>query len=112
MRRSGAKRTGRRIAAKRFNALKRAIYTGPAQARRIDALSLVANIMMAWNTTQRQAVVGLLISIQGAAEVIRDKAQFEGQWQEALSRWFKEGVDAPGLNTIRVNYKSSSGICW
>ncbi|MEJ8860144.1 Tn3 family transposase, partial [Variovorax robiniae] len=49
------------------NALKRAIYTGrvaPAQARRADemqavadALSLLANIVMAWNTTQMQAVL-------------------------------------------------------
>ncbi len=49
------------------NALKRAIYTGgvsPAQAKRTeemqavaDALSLLANIIMAWNTTQMQAVL-------------------------------------------------------
>ena len=49
------------------NALKRAIYTGrvsPAQAKRseemqaaADALSLLANIIMAWNTTQMQSVL-------------------------------------------------------
>ncbi len=49
------------------NALKRAIYTGrvsPAQAKRAeemqavaDALSLLANIIMAWNTSQMQAVL-------------------------------------------------------
>ena len=49
------------------NALKRAIYTGrvsPAQAKRVDemqavadALSLLANIVMAWNTAQMQAVL-------------------------------------------------------
>jgi len=49
------------------NALKRAIYTGrvgPAQARRADemqavadALSLLANIVMAWNTARMQAVL-------------------------------------------------------
>ncbi|ABM96848.1 putative TnpA family transposase (plasmid) [Methylibium petroleiphilum PM1] len=49
------------------NALKRAIYTGrvgPAQARRADemqavadALSLLANIVMAWNTAQMQVVL-------------------------------------------------------
>src|SRR3546814_232044 len=48
-------------------ALKRAIYTGrisPAQAKRVDemqavadALSLMANIVMAWNTSQMQAVL-------------------------------------------------------
>ena len=49
------------------NALKRAIYTGrvsPAQAKRADemqavadALSLLANMVMAWNTAQMQAVL-------------------------------------------------------
>jgi hypothetical protein len=49
------------------NALKRAIYSGrvaPMQARRndemqavVDALSLLANIIMAWNTSQMQAVL-------------------------------------------------------
>ena len=49
------------------NALKRAIYTGrisPAQAKRVDemqavadALSLMDNIVMAWNTSQMQAVL-------------------------------------------------------
>ena len=50
-----------------INALKRAIYTGrisPAQAKRVDemqavadALSLLANIVMAWNTSQMQSVL-------------------------------------------------------
>ena len=49
------------------NALKRAIYTGrilPLQAKRVDemqavadALSLLANIVMAWNTMQMQSVL-------------------------------------------------------
>jgi TnpA family transposase len=49
------------------NALKHAIYTGrisPAQAKRADemqavadALSLLANTVMAWNTSQMQAVL-------------------------------------------------------
>ncbi|MGF6971010.1 TnpA family transposase [Paraburkholderia sp. WC7.3g] len=49
------------------NPLKRAIYTGrvgPAQARRVDemqavadALSLLTNIVMAWNTAQMQTVL-------------------------------------------------------
>ncbi len=49
------------------NALKRAIYTGrvaPAQARRADemqavadALSLLVNVVMAWNTAEMQAVL-------------------------------------------------------
>ncbi len=50
------------------NAMKRSIYTGriaPAQAKRpeemqavADALNLLANVVMAWNTMQLQAVLG------------------------------------------------------
>jgi TnpA family transposase len=53
------------------NALKRAIYTGRVagyQAKRddemqavADALSLLANIVMAWNTTQMQTVIDRLV---------------------------------------------------
>lgn len=52
----------------RGEAMKRSIYTGriaPAQAKRteemqavVDALNLLANIVMAWNTMQLQAVLG------------------------------------------------------
>lgn len=45
---------------------------------------------------------GPLINVQGVAKVIRDKAHFAEHWNKELGKWFKEGVDTPGLVMIRV----------
>ncbi len=56
-----------------------------------------------------QAKGGLLgmkpvfVHVEGVAELIRDKAQFEAHWTKGLSLWFKQGVDTPGLVLIRVH---------
>jgi general stress protein 26 len=46
---------------------------------------------------------GIFISIEGKAELIRDKGQFEEHWTEGLERWFKDGTDTPGLVLIKVH---------
>ena len=43
------------------------------------------------------------VAIEGQAELIRDKAQFEAHWTKDLERWFKDGVDTPGLVLIKVS---------
>ncbi|WP_118857093.1 pyridoxamine 5'-phosphate oxidase family protein [Sphingomonas mesophila] len=44
----------------------------------------------------------LFITVEGEAELIQDKAAFEKHWVKDLERWFKQGVDTPGLTLIRV----------
>lgn len=46
---------------------------------------------------------GIFISIEGKAELIRDKGEFEEHWTSGLDRWFKEGTDTPGLVLIKVH---------
>ena len=41
-------------------------------------------------------------TVEGNAELIRDKAQFKAHWTSGLDRWFKDGVDTPGLVLIKV----------
>ena len=41
-------------------------------------------------------------TVEGRAELIRDKTQFRAHWANGLDRWFKDGVDTPGLVLIRV----------
>jgi len=41
-------------------------------------------------------------TVEGQAELIRDKVQFEAHWTSGLDRWFKQGVDTPGLVLIRI----------
>ncbi len=43
------------------------------------------------------------VSVEGRAELIRDKAQFEAHWTSDLDRWFDQGVDTPGLVLIKVH---------
>jgi general stress protein 26 len=42
------------------------------------------------------------ITVEGRAELIRDKGQFKEHWTSGLDRWFEQGVDTPGLVLIKV----------
>ncbi|RAK51537.1 pyridoxamine 5'-phosphate oxidase [Phenylobacterium deserti] len=44
----------------------------------------------------------LFITIEGRAELIRDKAQFQEHWTKDLDRWFENGPDTPGVVMIKV----------
>ena len=46
---------------------------------------------------------GLMIAIEGRAELIHDKAAFEAHWTTDLDRWFEQGVSTPGLVLIKVH---------
>ena len=48
---------------------------------------------------------GLFIHIEGEAALIRDKASFREHWTPDLDRWFKQGIDTPGLVLIEVRAK-------
>ena len=42
------------------------------------------------------------ITLQGDAELHRDKALFADHWTKDLDRWFQDGIDTPGLTLIQV----------
>ena len=42
------------------------------------------------------------ITLQGEAELHRDKALFADHWTKDLDRWFQDGIDTPGLTLIQV----------
>ncbi|UVO51337.1 pyridoxamine 5'-phosphate oxidase family protein [Sphingomonas sp. SUN019] len=45
------------------------------------------------------------VAVEGVADVVRDKAQFAEHWTKDLDRWFKQGVDTPGVVMIHVKAK-------
>lgn len=45
----------------------------------------------------------VFIAVEGQAELIRDKSQFEAHWTGDLDYWFEQGVDTPGLVLIKVH---------
>ncbi|MDI1295329.1 MAG: pyridoxamine 5'-phosphate oxidase family protein [bacterium] len=44
----------------------------------------------------------LFVAVEGRADLIRDKSQFEAHWTSDLDRWFEAGPDTPGLVMIKV----------
>jgi general stress protein 26 len=44
----------------------------------------------------------IFISIEGQAELIRDKAAFKAHWTSDMDRWAKQGPDTPGVVLIKV----------
>lgn len=45
---------------------------------------------------------GIFIAVEGTAEIIRDKALFKDHWVKDLERWWKDGIDTPGLALLKV----------
>lgn len=62
-------------------------------------------------TLSAQGAKGLLgkppsfLSIEGEAEVIRDKAVLAEHWISDLDRWWPEGLETPGLALLKVHAK-------
>lgn len=42
------------------------------------------------------------LTVEGRAQLIKDKAQFQAHWTKDLDRWFEQGTDTPGLVLIKV----------
>lgn len=45
----------------------------------------------------------IFIAVEGEAALIRDKQVFAEHWTKDLDRWFKDGVDSPGLVLIKAH---------
>ncbi len=45
---------------------------------------------------------GMFIHVEGEATLVRDKARFAEHWDEALDRWFEDGLETAGLVLIEV----------
>ncbi len=45
----------------------------------------------------------LFVAVEGRADLIRNKSEFVDHWNSDLERWFKDGVDTPGLVLIKVH---------
>lgn len=45
---------------------------------------------------------GLMVAVEGRAELTRDKAVFAEHWTSDIERWFPQGIDTPGLVLIKV----------
>ena len=48
----------------------------------------------------------LYLSVNGRAQVVRDRAMMKKHWVPDLEAWFQQGVDTPGLAMIHVHADS------
>ncbi|MFD2717356.1 pyridoxamine 5'-phosphate oxidase family protein [Hymenobacter monticola] len=47
----------------------------------------------------------LYVAVSGSATLIRQRATLEKHWLPELKRWFKAGLDTPGIVLVRVQAK-------
>jgi general stress protein 26 len=45
----------------------------------------------------------VFISIEGKAELFRDRSAFRNHWSKDLDEWFPNGIDTPGIVMIKVH---------
>lgn len=43
------------------------------------------------------------VAVEGQAKLVRDKAEMKDHWTPDLDRWFKDGLDTPGIVMIQVD---------
>lgn len=74
-------------------------------ARCVRDIELDAKVALGYSTEPGFFSGGTYISVEGRAELIRDKTAFRRHWTPDLDRWFEQGADTPGLVLIKVTAK-------
>jgi general stress protein 26 len=78
-------------------------YDGDSHYFTLDSADMVAEIGRNPNVSLGfQGDKGFFVAVQGKAELIRDKTQFEAHWKPDLDAWFEDGIDTDGLVLIKV----------
>jgi len=45
---------------------------------------------------------GIFIHVEARATLVKDQRVFEAHWDRGLNRWFKQGIDTPGVVMIQA----------
>jgi general stress protein 26 len=84
-------------------------YDGDSYFFALDDTRTVADIRRDSNVgLGYQAKSGMLgmkpffLTIEGRAELIKDRDRFAEHWTKDLDAWFEQGIDTPGLVMIKV----------
>lgn len=97
------------IAARPMSNNRQVDFDGDAYFFTCDETGTVADIsrepQVGLSYQSKSGMLGLrpfFITVEGRAELIRDKARFAEHWTKDLDRWFDQGVDTPGLTLLKV----------
>ena len=74
-------------------------------ARCVRDIGRDAKVALGYSTEPGFFSGGTYVSVEGRAELIRDKAAFRQHWTPDLDHWFEQGADTPGLVLIKVTAK-------
>ena len=78
-------------------------YFSDEDTRTVDDIKRDPKVALAFQAnTSLLGKPGLMVAVEGRAELLRDRASFEAHWSKDIDRWFTQGVDTPGLVLIKV----------
>lgn len=78
-------------------------FFSDGDTRKVAAIQRNASVALAMQGSKGLlGSPGIMISIDGEARLIEDKAMFADHWNPDLERWFAQGIDTPGLVLIQV----------
>jgi general stress protein 26 len=72
------------------------------QARAVSDIQRDAKVALGFTSEAGLFSKGIYVAVEGAAELIRDRAAFKQHWTSDLDKWFENGVDTPGIVLIKV----------
>ena len=79
-------------------------YFSDENTRTVDDIKRDPKVALSFQAnTSLLGKPGLMVAVEGRAELIRDKAAFREHWTKDIDRWFEQGVDTPGLVLIKVH---------
>ena len=80
-------------------------YTG-VDSGKIDQIESNPNVLLGYSSPADNEYV----SVNGTAEIVRDRAKIKELWSEMLRVWFPKGADDPDIALIKV--KVSGAEFW
>lgn len=80
-------------------------YFSFEQARAISDIQRNPKVALGFSSQAGLFSKGIYLSVEGVAELIRDKAAFREHWTSDLDKWFENGADTPGIVLIKVTAK-------
>ena len=72
------------------------------QARTVADIERDPKVALGFSAAGGIFTDGLYVAVEGLAALIRDKEAFKAHWTPSLDKWFKDGVDTPGVALIKV----------
>ena len=75
------------------------------KARSVSDIQCDPKVALGFSSKSGIFTDDVYVAVEGTAELIRDKTEFQKHWTSDLDKWFDNGIDTPGIVLIKVNAK-------